>query len=480
MSQDKTQTQSTGDNPKKDTKTTTTSFNPREYFKTFVKDVLDLEHGVDRRAVIADIKSKISMSGPNAWMLMCSIVIASIGLDLNSQAVIIGAMLISPLMSPILGIGLAVGINDMNTLKKSLSHFAISILIALVTSSIYFYLSPFDVVTPQIEARTEPTFLDVLIAFFGGIAGIISYARKDISTTIPGVAIATALMPPLCVTGFGIANGMNWDVALSSFYLFFVNTFFVALATFLIVRFLNFPLNKYMDPKTRRKSLMYMAGFTLLVSLPSMFIFSRVWKKISTDGKIEQFFRETIKEDQIYLDDHELVVGDSINTLFLKVYGYKITKSNIPEYNEKLKELGLKNTHVQIIPTTEIKLDRINQMEGRLAGVQELEGEIAKIQEANNKLEAALERIRLENKEFRIDSTTFRNICYEVSALQKDILQVDYAETMSYDFERYRMNVPIVIIDWSRKTRDLKTKQEEIEKFLRIRMKDDKVEFVHR
>ena len=148
---------------------------------------------------------------------MCSIVIASIGLDLDSQAVIIGAMLISPLMSPILGIGLSVGINDYNTLKKSLSHFAIAIGIALITSTIYFYLSPFDQITPQISARTEPTFLDVLIAFFGGIAGIVSNARKDISTTLPGVAIATALMPPLCVTGFGIANAENWDVALSSF-----------------------------------------------------------------------------------------------------------------------------------------------------------------------------------------------------------------------------------------------------------------------
>ncbi len=174
--------------------------------------------------------------------------IASLGLDRNSPAVIIGAMLISPLMSPILGLGLGVGINDREVIKKSLTHFSVAIFIAILTSTIYFMLTPLGDLTPEIEARTEPTILDVMIAFFGGVAGIISIARKDISTTIPGVAIATALMPPLCVTGYGIAN-WNLEIVLSSFYLFFSNTFFISLATYFIVRLLEFPYRRYLKKK---------------------------------------------------------------------------------------------------------------------------------------------------------------------------------------------------------------------------------------
>jgi uncharacterized hydrophobic protein (TIGR00271 family) len=164
-------------------------------------------------------------------MLICSIVIASIGLSQNSQAVIIGAMFISPLMSPILGIGLSVGINDMETLKNSLLHFSIAIVIALLTSWIYFELTSFDDFTNEIKSRTAPTFLGILVAIFGGVAGIVSFARKDVSTTLPGVAIATALMPPLCVAGYALANS-HWKMASKSFYLFFLNSFFVALSTY--------------------------------------------------------------------------------------------------------------------------------------------------------------------------------------------------------------------------------------------------------
>ena len=160
------------------------------------------------------------MEGANAWMLICSIIIASIGLSQNSQAVIIGAMLISPLMSPLLGIGLSIGINDMETLRKALFNLLVAIVIALLTSTTYFFLMDFVDITSEIQARTRPTFLDIIVAVFGGLAGIISIARKDVTTTLPGVAIATALMPPLCVTGFGLANG-NFDIASRSFYLFF-------------------------------------------------------------------------------------------------------------------------------------------------------------------------------------------------------------------------------------------------------------------
>ena len=460
--------------------TTTKLFKAKEYFKAFFLDVIDLDKGVDKRAVITEIKAKNSMSGANAWMLMCSIVIASIGLDLDSQAVIIGAMLISPLMSPILGIGLSVGVNDMNTLKKSLSHFAIAIVIALVTSTVYFYLSPFDQITPQIKARTEPTFLDVLIAFFGGIAGIVSYARKDISTTIPGVAIATALMPPLCVTGFGLANAADWHVALSSFYLFFVNTFFVALATFLIVRLLGFPTNSYVDKKTAKRNVMYIAIFSIVVTIPSFFIFKKVLNRVSTEIKIQRFVEEGLAEDMIYLDDYQYVVTDTSKTILLKVYGDKINESRNGELQSKLQELGLKNTSLQIIPTSEINLDRINELESDINGVQQMASKLTIVQQQKADKDQVIKLLESELSTMRLDSTEFSKLCQELKALHADIVAVDYAAGQSYDYTTYQKSRPIVVVQWNPSTRNKKEKHTQIEQFLAVRFGQADIRVIHR
>jgi len=232
-------------------------------FGDFFYNLIDLRAGLDREGTIVNIKNNKKMAGANAWLLMCSIMIASLGLDLNSPAVIIGAMLISPLMSPILGIGLAVGINDNDALLLALKHFGIAIVIALVTSTLYFWLTPFGMETSEIRARTAPTLLDVLVAFFGGVAGIISGSRKDKSNAIPGVAIATALMPPLCVTGYGLATG-NWTFMLNSFYLFFLNATFVALFhTELQSRGANhFDLNFLQDDKSKAEIELLKSGRT--------------------------------------------------------------------------------------------------------------------------------------------------------------------------------------------------------------------------
>ena len=281
----------------------------KQYFSDLLKDVLHLEHGVDKNATILEIKSKQSMSGANAWMLMCSIMIASIGLNLDSQAVIIGAMLISPLMSPILGIGLGVAINDKNALYHALMHFSAAIVIALVTSTLYFMITPLDELTPQIEARTAPTFLDILIAIFGGIAGILSIARKDIATTLPGVAIATALMPPLCVAGFGLANG-EWGIASKAFYLFFLNTFFVAFATYVILRRMRFPYKVYTTPKERRKNIIIIILFSIMMIIPSLLIFKTVFKKYQREKKLKTFItNEFTGEDINYIDGYKLFLS---------------------------------------------------------------------------------------------------------------------------------------------------------------------------
>ena len=338
------------------------------YIKEILKDITDLRKGVDKQAAIDEINEKKSMSGANAWMLMCSIIIASIGLDRDSDAVIIGAMLISPLMSPILGIGLGIGINDKEVTKKAFINFNAAVIIALLTSFIYFKLSPFGRITPSILARTSPDTLDVFIAIFGGLAGIISIARKDISTTLPGVAIATALMPPLCVTGFGLATG-NWNYALNSFYLFILNASFVSIATYIIVRYLRFPYRRYVNPKERFRNRIVVLIYALLIIIPSFIILGNVLKKVNTQNTIKDFVENSFGADQIYMDNYTTLVTDTSSTIVLKVYGEEINSTKIPEYKNRLKAKGLSNWDIKIIQSSEVDLDEIQSLEKKILEV---------------------------------------------------------------------------------------------------------------
>ena len=202
----------------------------------------------DPNATIDGIKKDIEFRGFNLWILVFSIVIASIGLNVDSTAVVIGAMLISPLMGPIMGFGLGVGINDAATVRKSLVNIGVAAGIAILSSALYFLISPIDEAGSELFARTNPTFLDVLVALFGGLTGILAGSRKEKSNVIPGVAIATALMPPLCTAGFGLANG-EWEYFFGAFYLFLINAILIATATTLVVRYLNFPKATHVDPE---------------------------------------------------------------------------------------------------------------------------------------------------------------------------------------------------------------------------------------
>ena len=200
--------------------------------KAFLR-ILNIRENTDFEKTRTEITDGITFRGYNFWILICSTILSCIGLDTNSAAVIIGAMLISPLMSPILGVGLSVAIHDRRLFGYSFRNLATSVLISLGASVIYFYLSPLGEPTPELQARTFPTLLDVLIALFGGIAGIVSISRHEQTNAIPGVAIATALMPPLCTAGFGIATS-RWNFFFGAFYLFFINAVFISMATYLI------------------------------------------------------------------------------------------------------------------------------------------------------------------------------------------------------------------------------------------------------
>lgn len=421
------------------------------YFTDLFKEFIDLDHGVDKEGTISIIKAKQSMSGANAWMLMCSIMIASIGLNLDSQAVIIGAMLISPLMSPLLGIGTGVAINDRDALYHALMHFGAAIIIALLTSIIYFWLSPLDELTKQILDRTSPTFFDIIIAVFGGIAGIVSIARKDVSTTLPGVAIATALMPPLCVTGFGIANGL-WDVASKSFYLFFLNSFFVAFATYLILRRMHFPYKEHSSKEEQRKNIMIVGFFSLIMIIPSFLIFRNVYVDYKFSKKIETFVNEVIGNKRIYLDDYTLSEPvDGQKLLLLKVYGEVISDKDKPAFKNALDSLGLKNISIQIIPTTEIKLEKFNELEAQVREVGErYSAQIDKLKEEREEQREVVNRLKSNSDYLIRDSVKFESVNSSLKILMPEIEEIGMALMQYKTHDDSIAKIPTVIVEWKR------------------------------
>lgn len=441
------------------------------YISVYLLDLIDLKKGVNRETTITEIRKKSSMAGANAWMLICSIVIASIGLSQDSQAVIIGAMLISPLMSPILGLGLSVGINDMELLKSSLLHFTIAIIIALLTSWIYFELTPFDDFTNEIKIRTAPTFLDILVAVFGGIAGIVSIARKDVSTTLPGVAIATALMPPLCVAGYGLANS-HWDMASKSFYLFFLNSFFVALSTYLIVRFLKFPFKNYINRKTRNKNHLYIIIFSIALIVPSILIFRTVLKELDLNASMRSFSEECLGEDAKYLDNYKAEpLPDGSTIIYLKVYGDQININNLDQYKECLERLEVKNFTLEIISTSEVKIEDFNVLN---KGLEEIHDRLEAVQKDELETKSLIQYFRTNY----LDTIVFNDVQNELKVLFPDLEEVGISKMHKSNFSKQEFNIPVALLKWSNEHKTDPTDQQRIAEFLRNRLKVDSLKVI--
>lgn len=263
--------------------------------RKFLSELLEIRTNTDAVATKESIIADIPFKGHTSWILICSIFIASIGLNANSTAVVIGAMLISPLMGPILGMGMSLAINDIDTLRRSLKNFTVMVVLSVITAFLFFYLFPLRDESSELLARTKPDIRDVLIAFFGGLALVIARAKKGtIASVIFGVAIATALMPPLCTVGFGLAIGKPWYAA-GAMYLFIINTIFIGLATFLVIKFLRFPMVRYANSQ-RRRFIARVASITgILVMIPAGFTFYQVFQESLFTKQAQEFLRETIE-----------------------------------------------------------------------------------------------------------------------------------------------------------------------------------------
>jgi uncharacterized hydrophobic protein (TIGR00271 family) len=225
----------------------------------------------DPEAIDASVRAGVRFAGTNLWVLFFAILVASVGLNVNSTAVIIGAMLISPLMGPIVGLGYAAAINDFGLIRQSARNLGTFTALSLITSMVYFTLSPLDVPGTELMARTTPTLWDVLIAAFGGAAGMVALTRKSISNVVPGVAIATALMPPLCTAGFGLANG-RWEMFAGAFYLFLINGVFIAASTLAVAKLVRLPAVADVDPLMRARHRIVITVGLMVVLVPSVWL----------------------------------------------------------------------------------------------------------------------------------------------------------------------------------------------------------------
>jgi len=295
---------------------------------SFFKEILDFRNETDKSATLNSIKNDISIKGPTAWILICSIFVASVGLNANSIPVVIGAMLISPLMGPILGFGLSVAINDLETLKKSVLNFSVMVVLSVFTAYLFFSFFPLREESSELLSRTNPDIRDVLIAFFGGLALIIAKTKKGtISTVIYGVAIATALMPPLCTVGYGLAIG-KFEFASGAMYLFMINTLYIVLATYLIIKLLRFPLIDYVNSKRRRLVSRLVTLTSILMLIPAFYTFIGILYENKFNNSITQFLDFELDgiDNKDYLIINSKIEYDIDNTIYVFPWKDKISE----------------------------------------------------------------------------------------------------------------------------------------------------------
>lgn len=301
----------------------------------------------EKDKVLENVRNSISFSGSNFWILACAIMVASVGLNVNSTAVVIGAMLISPLMGPIVGAGFALGMYDFNLLRKSLKNLLISTVVGLVVSFLYFLASPYKEAQSEILARTAPNIYDVLIAFFGGLVGVIAVTRVEKGNPIPGVAIATALMPPLCTAGYGLATG-NFGYFAGALFLYAINCVFICIATFIIVKYLNYPAVGLVDNKKATSVRNWITAITLLMVIPSIYFAYRFIQQQRYEEKVSVYVQKHFEEKGniiVYRKSFYTTTPKRIELAFLS---RKFTAEQIKEEEKKLNDFGIKNTKLII------------------------------------------------------------------------------------------------------------------------------------
>jgi uncharacterized hydrophobic protein (TIGR00271 family) len=372
----------------------------------------------DKQKVLENISSNVSFKGSNLWILACAIIIASVGLNVNSTAVIIGAMLISPLMGPIVGAGFSLGTFDFALLKRSLKNLLIATFVSLTVSTLYFLISPFKEVQSEILARTSPNIYDLIIAFFGGLVGVIAITRVEKGNPIPGVAIATALMPPLCTAGYSLAIG-NFSYFFGAFYLFTINAVFICISTFLIVKYLNYPRVKEMD-KHKEKHITYLiTAIILIVMIPSIFFAYKLYKEKDYTQRIERYIDNEFVQKGYTVIFKNTDLGSSPHKLELAFLVKKFKPEEIEQLNLRFNNYGISNTILKVRQDT-VDLKNL------------IKNEIGNDLSSQNKQTLIIENLKMELNKTKYDNVAIQS---EINILFPEIENVSISNHTFYNQE---------------------------------------------
>ena len=415
--------------------------------KHYIKELIDLEADADPHTTIDNISKSVEFRGVNVWILVFAIVVASIGLNMNSTAVIIGAMLISPLMNPIMGLGLGVGISDNDLIRKSLKNLLIMVVVSLIASTTYFLLTPLSDAQSELLARTKPTIFDVLIALFGGLAGIVASSRKQEKVTVvSGVAIATALMPPLCTAGYGLGTG-QFVYFFGAFYLFFINSFFIALATFIMTRYLKFPQKVYLDHAKEKRVRHAILFFSILVIIPSFFIGLSVIRETSFNNQAIKYV-SAIEHSAMFDDVQILNVKRSYTskeqTITLSLIGTPLTEDQIELLQKRLPEFGLEQAKLIIRHAGGGSLDIDTQATMLQHFLERKEEQLANRDSTISQLREQLASFETKAK------ITPEQLAREVQVLYPHVLSFSVAESEEINLKtQQKQTIPVVNLAWS-------------------------------
>ena len=447
--------------------------------KKYLKELLDFREDTDHEATIEAIKADIPFKGATAWILIFAVFVASIGLNANSTAVVIGAMLISPLMGPILGIGSAFAINDIDVFKKSTISLTTMIVLSLLASFVFFYFFPLSEDTSELLGRTKPDIRDVLIAFFGGLALMVARTKKGtVASVIFGVAIATALMPPLCTAGYGLAKGFSGEsigftYALGAMYLFTINTIFIALATFLVLKLLSFPMHKYANAAKRKRYATIATVVGIAVMIPAFYTFISALNQSRVDSELKKYITNEVNSNPKYqlidksLDSETKIlslnffneVGEAEQNMLQNQLVNDPRYSNLKDIKIKIKGSDTKSFELITTAYTE-KRQELQESKNIIAGLQkqieDLQGTISELntrieQDASNSNQKVIAFSRI-SKDAKIRYNEIEKIGFANVLSSKDFIKID---TIHQAIIKWNASLPDSII--SPKERELRT-----------------------
>lgn len=443
--------------------------------KDFFVDILDLRQDTDLLSTSERINEGISMKGHTAWILVFSIFVASIGLNVSSAAVVIGAMLISPLMGPILGIGFAIAVNDVEMLRKSLINFLIMVGLSILTSFVYFSIPIFNQATPELLARTKPDVRDVLIAVSGGLALIIAISRpKPQFTVVAGVAIATALMPPLCTAGFGLATG-QFNYFGGALFLFTINSIFIALATFSVTKYLNFPMIKYINQEKQRRISQIASAIAFVIFSFSIYLFYQLFLENQYMSKANDFINQIKKEGVTIIGEDKDIVDYANKEIKLFVFGRSYNQTDIARWDKQLSEFGLKGTKLLVMHSQsdeDIK-DDINEIKSLYIQTNKM---LTSKDESLYEKEKRIEELESQLRKYYANEILFEQVVNEVKINYENLEKVGYAREFVSNFQKTD-TLTVFYVKWDEKIGRNKIKENELKlkSWMESRLKADSI-----